>query len=218
MSNGIRALVFAWAISATGLAPAGRLQAQMADPGSITVQNNRNVKVTVMVEQGNFDIRLGTVPSLQTATLPIPPWLLRDGSKLQFFVHPEGEIDLSAETFDVHPGVHLGLIVPEKGFHWVERARPSDSDMSPEEPTMTTVRVENLRAVDVTVYVEQDPFDVRLGVVRPNETRTFRLPDWLVRDQNDADFLLHPEHGVDLTSETMALHKGAHLAIQVPVK
>ena len=41
---------------------------------SVTVQNHRNAPVTIYLESGNFDRRLGEVPAKDTKTLPLPPW------------------------------------------------------------------------------------------------------------------------------------------------
>ena len=221
MSKRIRALVLMGATWVAALMGTGQVQAQNTGQGEIMVQNNRNVAVTVLVEQGNFDMRIGTVPAASTATLVLPARLLYEGATLNVFVHPEGGLDLAAQAFDVRPGIRLGLIVPEAGHHYVLSAEaPSNmvEKLKPEEQDAVTVTVENPRSVDVTVYVEQGPFDLRLGTVRANETRTFRLPEWLARDQDTVEFTLHPAHGAELSSGTMTLHPNAHLGIKVPAR
>ena len=89
---------------------------------TLTVQNNRNVPVTVFVEQGELDVRVGMVPALRTSTLALPSWVTEDRNELQVFVHPEGGIDLNAEVMAVKPGAHLALEVP-KGMN--TPARPT---------------------------------------------------------------------------------------------
>lgn len=82
---------------------------------TITVQNNRAVPVTVFVERGDFDTRIGTVPANQELTLMVPEWLAREKPSAQIFVHPEGEGDLESWTLDLAPGAHLFVKVPTGG-------------------------------------------------------------------------------------------------------
>jgi hypothetical protein len=83
-------------LSTLGVAPAPMAQRPPASvtgsrDNSVTVQNNRPVPVTVYMEYGAFDRRLGIVAPQQTATLALPAWAVNQSIRL--FVHPEGEVD-----------------------------------------------------------------------------------------------------------------------------
>lgn len=92
---------------------------KIANPGpgttTVTVQNPRAVPVTVFVERGEFDARIGTVPPDREVTLDIPGYLTRDGSTIQIFVHPERGMDLASQAFDLKPDAHLLVKVPLRG-------------------------------------------------------------------------------------------------------
>jgi hypothetical protein len=82
---------------------------------TVTVQNNRAVPVTVFLETGRFDTRIGTVPADKELTLMVPEWVVRAKPTVEIFVHPEGEADLSSSTFDLSSGAHLFVKVPATG-------------------------------------------------------------------------------------------------------
>jgi len=184
----------------------------------LTVQNNRNVPVTVFVEQGQLDVRVGMVPAMRTATLALPNWVTDERDELQIFVHPEGGIDLNAEVMAVKPGAHLALEVP-KGMNPTPRpAEEMTATLPPNELAATTVTVTNERDVDVVVYLENGDFDVRLGTVPANSTRTLGVPERYARGQQSIDMIVHPERGFDLETQTLDLRKGTHLGLRVPKK
>jgi hypothetical protein len=186
---------------------------------TLTVQNNRNVPVTVFAERGDLDIRIGEVSALRTSTLPMPSWVTDDGNELQIFVHPEGGIDLNAEVFDVHPGSHLALEVPNNATGYVPRPAPRMTATLPSnELHATTVTVTNQRDVNVVIYLENGDFDVRLGTVPANSTRTLGVPERFAHGQQSIDMIVHPERGFDLETQTLELLKGTHLGLVVPKK
>ncbi|MGW8268655.1 MAG: hypothetical protein ACWGSQ_19980 [Longimicrobiales bacterium] len=82
---------------------------------TVTVQNNRSVPVTVFVERGEFDTRIGTVPANREETLLIPDWLARERPSAEIFVHPENGVDLESWVLDLKPGAHLFVKVPVYG-------------------------------------------------------------------------------------------------------
>lgn len=82
---------------------------------TITVENNRPVKVWVFLEGGEVDTRLGMVPAQEQRTLVIPDWLTAESPNSGIFVHPEGEGDLASWTLTLKPGVHLRVRVPGAG-------------------------------------------------------------------------------------------------------
>lgn len=82
---------------------------------TVTVQNNRSVPVTVFVEHGDFDTRIGTVPANREETLLVPEWLAKEKPSAEIFVHPEGGADLESWILDLKPGAHLFVKVPVYG-------------------------------------------------------------------------------------------------------
>lgn len=91
---------------------------EIPNPGpettTVTVQNARNQPVTVFLEQGAFDSRIGTVAANHEKTLVIPAFLTRDAPDVEIFVHPEGGLDLASQTFDLKPDAHLLVKVPAR--------------------------------------------------------------------------------------------------------
>ena len=80
---------------------------------TLTVDNPHDRPVTVYVERGLYDVRLGQVPARERATLPLPKSVVGKDRALRIFVHPEGGQDLSSSLLRVKKGEHLGLKVPK---------------------------------------------------------------------------------------------------------
>jgi hypothetical protein len=186
---------------------------------TVTVQNNRKVPVTVYMEYGQFDRRLGTVAALQTGTVPLPAWAVKGRDRIQLFVHPEGEIDdLGTQELSLQPPGRIGMIVPA----WGNRPAPADTMMAaipPEELADATLTVDNPRSKPVTIFAEQadGPFDVRLGQVPANSRVTLQFPKSVVFPDETIQIVVHPDGGVDLASETLQVHRGEHLGLRVPL-
>jgi hypothetical protein len=214
-------LVSLVATLATSSMPAS-VQAQAADThdgtlATVQVQNDRTVPVTVFVDRGEFDVRLGTVAALQTATLGIPKWLATENSDVRIYLHPEGAFDLETQTFAVHPGTQIGLVVPLGN-------RTLASNITPEpmvavlpdgDADATTITVENPRDVPVTIYLERGDFDTRLGTVAAGGTATLRLPP---TGGQAVEIFVHPEGGLDLCSSSFPVKHGEHLGLKVPLR
>ena len=79
---------------------------------TMTVENPRNDKVTVYVEYGDFDTKIGTVPADGIITLDIPAWLTRDQQDVTVFLHPHNGLDLETGQFTLKKGAHLEVKVP----------------------------------------------------------------------------------------------------------
>lgn len=183
---------------------------------AVTVQNNRAVPVTVFLEYGVFDRRLGEVAARSTAALVIPAWVVDEHPTAELFVHPEGELDLSSQELDLRHGQRLGLVVPEHGDMMPSPAREEmRAVLPPEELHETTLTVQNDRAEEITVYVERGPFDVRLGRVAGHATATLTIPLSVVDTDETIDVFVHPEHGMDLEAQTVHLRKGEHAGLRV---
>jgi hypothetical protein len=186
---------------------------------AVTVRNQRKVPVTVYLEYGRFDRRLGMVPAGSTQTLRLPPTAYSGLERVRFLVHPEGEVtDLASQEFSVPRAAQLSLDVPPWGDM---EAAPSDTMMqviAPEELAETTITVDNPREVPVTVLVRYGKFDARLGQVAARARTTLRFPKASVGARNLVSIVVHPEGGRDLASETLAIRKGQHLGLRVPAR
>jgi hypothetical protein len=184
---------------------------------TVTVQNDRKVPATVYLEFGEFDRRLGTVPGRQTKTLPLPTTLVRGRETVQLFAHPEGEADdLATQEIQLRPSGRVTMLIPPRGGM---RQAPTDTMSAvipPEELADATITVDNPRAVPVTVFADQGPFDVRLGRVPAKSRVTLRFPKSVVLADESIQVFVHPEGSEDLSSETLQIRKGEHLGLRVP--
>jgi aromatic ring-cleaving dioxygenase len=186
---------------------------------TIEVQNDRNVPVTVFLERGDFDVRVGTVGPLQTANLPLDPWMIQHDA-VQLFVHPEGQQDLASHVFDVRKGDHIGLIVPQSSNGFLPQPEPArmTTELPSGDAAATTLTVRNDRSKPVVVYADHGDFDRRLGTVPASATATLKLPDWLVLESEDLAIIVHPEGGLDLESQYLKVRLHEHLGLRVPAK
>jgi len=186
---------------------------------AVTVQNDRKVPVTVYMDWGAFDRRLGTVPPFQTATLPLPAWAVDGRETVRLFVHPEGDAeDLATEELSLQPPGRLGVIVPPPGGMPMAPRDTMIEVIPPDELADATLTVDNPRAKPVTVFAEQGPFDVRLGQVPARSRVTLRFPKSVVAPNESIQIFVHPEGGFDLTSETLQVRPGQHLGLRVSVR
>jgi hypothetical protein len=199
-----------------------RLTASLATDtpnNSVTVQNDRKVPLTVYMEYGDFDRRLGIVPALRTTSLSLPAWAVRGRDRIQLFVHPEGAVnDLATREFSLKPPARIGMLIPASG---TMAPAPADAMMEvipPEEIADATVTVDNSRGKAVTVFAEQGEFDVRLGEVPAHGRVTLRFPKSVVHPNGTLQLFVHPEGGIDLSSETLHVRSGEHLGLRVPVQ
>ena len=98
-----------------GALPPARASARMNDDSSamtlVVVQNQRKVPVTVYLERGSEDIRLGVVDALADTTFRLPDHVVGD---VQFFVDPRSGVEESTEYVNLEAGEHIGLIVPAR--------------------------------------------------------------------------------------------------------
>ena len=79
---------------------------------TLTVENARDQQVTVFLERGLLDVRVGVVPAHQEETLLIPPSLTENAEEVDIFFHPEGGRDLVNHIFELKSGEHLNIEVP----------------------------------------------------------------------------------------------------------
>lgn len=81
---------------------------------TLTVENPRDHDVSVYVEHGVFDSRIGTVPANQLRTFNMPKSLTWQTEDVQIFIHPKDGLDLSSQFFALKPGAHIEVKVPLK--------------------------------------------------------------------------------------------------------
>lgn len=184
-------------------------------PATVTVDNTRSVPVIVYLDRGPFDLRIGKVGPHAKATLALPGDL-EEGETVQVFVHPEGGQDLASQDVTIREGQNVDVLVPTNDVGYVPPP-PPETIPNPG-PGTTTVTVQNPRNAPVTVFVEQGPFDTRIGTVPANQEKTLMIPAYLTRDNPGVEIFVHPEGGVDLASQYFDLTPGAHLLIKVPVR
>jgi hypothetical protein len=84
------------------------------DEATITVDNPRDVAVTVFAQQGPFYVQLGRVHAKGRETLRFPKSVLSPTRQINLVLHPDGGVDLATETRTVVRGQHLGVRVPPK--------------------------------------------------------------------------------------------------------
>jgi hypothetical protein len=188
---------------------------------TVTVQNTRKVPVTIFLEWGQFDRRLGVVAPFETATLALPAWVVRGHETVRLFAHPEGDPeDLSTEEFSLEsPGRIAMVVAPPGGLP--DTPTPTDTMSAvipPEELADATLTVDNARNKPVTVFAEQGEFDVRLGQVPAHSRMTLRFPKSVVRSDESIELFVQPQGEADLASETMTVRKGDHLGLRVPAR
>ena len=78
-----------------------------------------------------------------------------------------------------------------------------------------TVTVDNTRGVKVSVYLDENTYDVPLGTVAPHAEATLTLPRYLL-DGDQIGFIVHPTQGEDLNVEDVTFRQGKNLDLYVP--
>jgi hypothetical protein len=79
-----------------------------------------------------------------------------------------------------------------------------------------TVTVQNNRDEDVTVYLDDHPFERRLGTVGAMRSATFSLPEWSVRGEERVRLLIQPRGDHILEAVAMLPDEGARFALLIP--
>jgi hypothetical protein len=214
MAKGLTIVLGAVLVAFATFGPAAAQEGNRNAP-TVTVENARGVPVTVYLERGLFDVRLGTVSPHGSQVFNLPPYLT-EGEKVQIFAHPDGSVDLGTQELTVRRGEHLTLLVPASDVADVpelhEEVMPNPAEGA------ATVTVQNGLAKQVTVFVERGEFDIRLGTVAANREQTLTLPSSMADENNEVDLFVHPAGGVDSTTQTFELTPGAHLVLEVPGK
>jgi hypothetical protein len=226
----MRKLIPAVVLGLAGVAPVAPAQNPAELPpavvtetaiNAVTVQNERNVPVTIYLETGTFDRRLGIVPALGRKTLPLPAWAVEGRTTARVFARAEDDIaDMVTERFTLAPPGRFQMIVPTRtAMNTIMQGEPTDTMTAvipPEHLADATLTVDNPRDVPVTVFAEQGTFDVRLGQVPAHGTATLRFPRSVVLPDQSVQLFVHPERGFDLASESLQVRPGEHLGLRVP--
>ena len=187
---------------------------------TVTVQNQRKVPVTVYMEFGKFDRRLGVVPPFDVATLPLllPSWATRGQMRIQLFAHAEGDADdLETQQFSLRAPARLALVIPPRGRMPAASPDTMMVVIPPEDLAEATLTVDNPRDKDVIVYAEHGNVGVRLGRVPANSRETLRFPTSVVLPGESVRIFVHPQGGRDLSSQLLQIRRGEHLALRVPL-
>jgi hypothetical protein len=212
-----RTAVVALLVVGVGAAAAAPGSAQEGPSASddVRVDNARGVPVTVYLEHGAYDTRIGTVPPRSRKDLALPI-ALRDGDRLYFTVHPEGGADLyTRDGIVVRRGERLALYVPTNDVGFVPPP-PRETIANPGLPG-ATLTVENSSDGPVDAFIERGAFDTRVGTVPAGEERTFAIPEAIARERETIDIFLHVEGAAeDLESSRFNLSPDAHLLVKVP--
>ena len=203
---GSRMLLATFALSPLA-APLAAQNVRVRDEGEpqITVQNNRDEAVTIYLDDGPFELKLGTVEPMRMATLSLP-WTVRGKETIKLLIQPKGDIGLLAQAEVTDEVPRLGLVLPEDD-------EPTLLLLG-EQVTMSgsMVTVKNDRDEPADVFILHGSHEHRLGRVAGESTQTFNVPD---HDWGEAgQIMLVPEGGLALLSRNVSL-VDAHIDVEI---
>jgi hypothetical protein len=183
---------------------------------SVTVQNARKEPVSIYLETGVFDRRLGVVPAMEMKTLPLPDWAV-NGTSVRLFAHLEkAGADLATEQFRLQPPGRIGMVVAATNGAPRGTTDSMMASLEPEELAAATLTVDNQRTVPVTVFAEQGIYSVRLGDVAADSRATLRFPRAVVSPFATVQVFVRPRGGLDLATQSFTVRPGAHIGLRVP--
>jgi hypothetical protein len=191
-------------LAALALTPvAGPLGAQSIrmideDEPLITVQNNRDEAVTIYLDTGPFEQKLGTVEPLTMATLSLP-WTVRGKETVKFLIQPKGEMGLMAEASVRDEVPRLSLLLDEESKLSVRTAQVAATTGT----SGTMITVENDEDEPADVLVVHGMHEHRLGRVAGESTQTFVLTGHEEGEQGR--IVLVPEGGSALLTPDVVL-------------
>jgi hypothetical protein len=180
----------------------------------VTVQNDRAVPVTVYLERGSLERRLGVVAAGSVGTLSLPAWAVRGRSSVRLLARPEsGGFHLATTSFALTGAVRIGLLVPPgAGYASIDSV---PVPLTAEERASTTITIDNPRDRAMTVFAEQGVRLVRLGEVPANTQATLRFPKDLIRRGNDIRVFVRPAGGTEVATRALSLKTGDHIAMEI---
>ena len=183
---------------------------------AVTVRNDRTVPVSVYVDFGTFDKRIGVVPALETTSLSLPAWATKSRLRVQLFVHSDRDPHyLATQPFALEAPARIALRVPPRSGS----PTPPDTMMEvipPDARADATLTVENDHDRRVTVYARQGLVDIRLGEVAAKSRATLRFPKSVVLPSQSLALFVQPEGGLNRSSPKLEVRQGDHLGLRVP--
>jgi hypothetical protein len=179
----------------------------------VTVQNDRSTPVTVYLESGGFDRRLGVVAAGDVATLPLPAWAVNGRRTVRLLARPEGSgVSVATPLFAVSGAVRVGLLVPPSGIASIDSV---PVPLTAEERASTTITIDNPRNKPMTVFAEQGLRSVRLGEVPANTQTTLSFPKELITRGDAIRVFVRPAGGLDVATRALTLKTGDHIAVEI---
>ncbi len=178
----------------------------------VSVQNDRATPVTVYLEAGGIDRRLGTVVAGGVATLQLPAWAV-NGRTVRLLARPEGAgFSLATPAFPVSGAVRVGLLVPPSGGASIDSV---PVPLTAEERASTTITIDNPRNKPMTLFAEQGVRSVRLGEVPANTQATLSFPKDLITRGDAIRVFVRPAGGADVATRALNLKTGDHIAVEI---
>jgi hypothetical protein len=180
----------------------------------VTILNNLTVPVTIFLDYGDFDRRIGIVAPKSSGSLPLPASALEELTTLQLYAKVEKGFPLETHGFKVTPDMRVGWVVgkdiPSKpAGDTIKVAVPKPAFAS------TVLNVTNDRDVMTTLYAEDNGvFSVKLGYVAPHASAKLSVPQYLLSGQT-LRVVAHPEGGSDLEPQEIQL-AGPEVSYAIP--
>jgi hypothetical protein len=179
---------------------AGTEDAPAAQPtagNTVTVLNNLTTPVTIFLDYGDYDRRVGTIPAGGTATLPLPEFALKELPTLQLYAKVEQGFALETHGFRVEPNMKVGWVVTKD---LPTKAAGDTIKVKPPAPALAkaSLAVSNERDAMVTLYAE----DVKLGFVPAHGKASIGIPEGVIA-AGKVKVTAHPEGGADLAPQEL---------------
>lgn len=180
----------------------------------VTVQNGRAVPVTVYLESGALERRLGVVAAKGVATLALPNWATRSRGGVRLLARPDGEpSSLATANLAIASNARIGLVVPPR-----TGAAATDSVpvlLTAEERASTTVTIDNPGKAPITVFAERGVKLVRLGEIPASTQATLRFPKDMVRQGDNVRVFVRSAGGFELATRPLTLKPGDHISFDI---
>ena len=173
------------------------------DDYTVTVQNNRDEEVTVYLDTTPFEMSLGKVGAMSTATFALPERLMRGKEIVELQIQPRGGQVLEARGRLDSDGGHIALTLPNK-----------ESDdvlvlVSSELTTGPRVTIHNHEGESAEVFFTSAMHVQRLGRIDGGSVMTFGLAGW---DGMNGQIVLARE-GAPPVSTSISLDDDAHVSL-----
>jgi hypothetical protein len=87
---------------------------------------------------------------------------------------------------------------------------------APVPPPRAAFLVQNDRSTPITVYVQRDGFDQRLGTVAAYGTMKLPVPKVIAWDRSEVRIFVHPKGGFDVATPDVTVRPGSEIGVLVP--